>query len=99
GGILALLAVPLVYHLVIRRQRLRLDAVFGLMLVLLGVFALSAARAMDASTAIARITVYVVEGVAIYFLVVNVVRSVPTLRRVIATLLLAGSVLGGLALY
>lgn len=99
GGVVALLAIPLAYHLVIRRRELRTGAVFGLMLVLMGVFALSASRAVDTSTAIARIVTYAVEGLALYLLIVNVVRTIPTLRRAVGTLLLAGSVLGGLTLY
>lgn len=99
GGVLALLAIPLAHHLVLRRRALRSGVVFGLMVVLLGIFALSATSAVDAPTAIARIVSYAVEGLAIYLLVVNVVRTVPSLRRVIATLLVAGSLLGGLTLY
>lgn len=99
GGVLALLAIPLAHHLVLRRRALRSGVVFALMLVLLGIFALSAARAVDAPVAIARIVSYAVEGMAIYLLVVNTVRTVPSLRRVIVTLLVSGSLLGGLTLY
>lgn len=99
GAVLALLAIPLAHHLVIRRRELRSGPVFALMLVLLGIFALSAAGAVDASTAIGRIVTYAVEGLAIYLMIVNVVRTVPTMRRVVGTLLLAGSVIGGVTLY
>lgn len=99
AGAMALLAIPLVHHLVLHRRGLRAGPAFLLMLLLLGVFALSAARAMDPATSISRMTAYVVEGLALYLLVVNVVRSVPVLRRVVATLLAAGALLGGLTLY
>jgi putative inorganic carbon (hco3(-)) transporter len=99
GAIVGLLALPLAYHLVIRREELRLDTVFALMVVLLGLFAVSAALAIDPSTAFARIVSFVVEGLALYLLVLNVVRTLPTLRRVVWTLLAAGSLLGGLTLF
>lgn len=99
GGVLALLAIPLAHHLVLHRRALRSGPVFAMMVVLLGIFALSAARALDSSTAIERIVSYAVEGLAVFLLIVNVVRSVPAVRRAMATLLLAGSVLGGLTLY
>lgn len=99
GAVFALLAIPLGHHLVIERRELRSGPVFALMLVLLGIFALSAARAVDASAAIGRIVSYAVEGLAVYLTIVNVVRTVPTVRRVVATLLLAGSVIGGVTLY
>lgn len=99
GAIVGLLALPLAFHLVIRREELRLDAVFGLMVVLLGIFAVSAALSIDPGTALARMISFMVEGIALYLLVLNVVRTLPVLRRVLWTLLAAGSLLGGLTLY
>lgn len=99
SGVGLLLAIPLVHTLAIEKKGLRLDAVFGLMLGLLGIFLLSAAFAVDTAVAMSRIGTYAVEGLAIYFLFVNTVRTLPTLRRVVMTLLAGGTLLSGITVY
>lgn len=99
GAVVGLLGLPLVHHLVIQREELRMDVAFWLMVVLLGVFAVSAALAVDGATALSRMITFVVEGLALYLLLINVVRTLPTLRKAIWTLLVAGSLLGGLTLW
>ena len=94
-----LLAVPLAHYVLLRREKPTVDRTFQLMVVFLAALLLSALFARDASIASQRIQTYVVEGLALYWLIVNVVRRLPTLRRVITTLLVAASLLGGLGLY
>jgi hypothetical protein len=91
-----LLALPLAHHLVLRRAPIRADRTFALMLLLLAVMAASATLAPAPDVAVARIRVFVVEGIVLYWLVVNVVRDLATFRRVVWTLLAAGALLGGL---
>jgi putative inorganic carbon (HCO3(-)) transporter len=55
--------------------------------------------AKDIMTALLWVVEYFLEGIILYFLVINVVRSIGTLRRVIGVLLIAGAILGGLSVY
>jgi putative inorganic carbon (hco3(-)) transporter len=100
GSFILLLALPLLHHLVIRRGSLRADRTFHLMLLFLAVLLISSVTAaVDKSVALATVVEYLLEGVLIYWLILNVVRSVPTLRRVIWAILLAGATLSSLSLY
>jgi putative inorganic carbon (HCO3(-)) transporter len=99
GSILLLLAIPLAYHTVLRRAPVRLDGVMELMLCFLVVLLLSSLAAKDKSIAFDRVLEYAIEGLLLYWLFLNVVRDVATLRRVIAAALLAGSLLASLNIY
>jgi putative inorganic carbon (HCO3(-)) transporter len=69
------------------------------MLAFLAVLVLSSHRAQSTQLAVDYIRRYVLEGVLIYWLVINVVRTLPTLKRVVWTLLAAGALLSALSLY
>jgi putative inorganic carbon (HCO3(-)) transporter len=94
-----LLGLPLVSYLIFQRRRLVFDQTFILMLVFLVAMLASSLVAVDKPRALNRVRDYLVEGLAFYILIINVIRNLPTLRRVIWTLLLAGSLLGALTLY
>ncbi len=94
-----LLLIPLVHRVVLRREPLVVNAVLGLMLLYLAVSALSAVLSSDVDIALESVNGYVLEGLVIYFLVINVVRTPQTLRAVTWALLLAGLFLGTLAAY
>lgn len=94
-----LLLIPLVHRVVLRREPLVLNAVVGLMLLYLAVQAMSALQARDVGTAYGAMNGYIVEGLVIYFLVVNVVRTPQMLRAVAWAIVLAGLFLGGLGAY
>lgn len=99
GLFILLLAVPLLHALIIRRERIRLDLTLCLMLGYLAVVLLSAFVAQDPTITLEYARRFVLEGIVVYFLVVNVVRSRMTLRRVVWTMLAAGSLLGSLTTY
>jgi putative inorganic carbon (HCO3(-)) transporter len=99
GSVILLLAIPLVNHVVLRRGRVRVDAPIALMLCFLLVLLLSSLGAKDKSVAMTRLQEYATEGLLVYWLMLNAVRDIPTLRRVVWTILLAGTVLGSLAIY
>jgi putative inorganic carbon (hco3(-)) transporter len=99
GSFVLLLGLPLVQLVIVGRQRLRTGATFYLMLLLLAVYAASALGAIDKSIAVGRIQLYLLEGLLLLWLVVNVVRRVGTLRRVIWAVLAAGSLLSLLCIY
>ncbi|HEV2494763.1 MAG TPA: O-antigen ligase family protein [Terriglobia bacterium] len=93
-----LLCVPLVHYFVIRKERLLFDRGFILMLVFFGALLASSLFAKDQRTVTSEILDFLLEGLVIYLLLTNVVRDSSTLRRAIWTLLLAGSLMGGLSI-
>jgi hypothetical protein len=99
GSFILLLGIPLIHFLVVRRESLRIDRTFLLMLALLVAYMVSSLVAVDLGVARATMLEYVLEGLLLYLLVYNVVRSMRTLRRIVWTLLAAGALLGSLAMY
>src|SRR3990172_2111226 len=87
GGFLLVLSFPFAYHILIRREGLILDLPFGLMLAFLAVLLASSVFAHDAPVALRSILTFVLEGLALYLVVVNAIRRPQTLQRVIVTLL------------
>ena len=94
-----LLAVPLTYQIVVRKEKLEFDRGFALMSTYLVVLLASSFFARDQQISFVEITDYLLEGLGLYFLVTNVIRDLPTLRRAIWALLLAGSLMSGLTLF
>jgi O-antigen ligase len=93
------LCVPLVFQFVVRKEKLTFDRGFYLMLGYFTVFLTSCFFARDKRIVTSEIIDFLLEGVAIYLLVVNVVREYATLRRATWALLLAGSVMGGFSVF
>jgi len=94
-----LLALPVADQLFVRGQAPRFDRVFGLMVIFLIVLLVSAFLAEDIRLAIKEIVQYVTEGLLIYLLVINVVRSQGDLHRVMAAGVLACAVLSMMTIY
>ena len=94
-----LLGIPLASYIIVRHEKLIIDNVFLLMLAFLVVIISSSLFAKDMKIAAQWIITLVLEGLALYLLIINVVRNLATLRRVIWVLLLTGSLLGALSLY
>jgi putative inorganic carbon (hco3(-)) transporter len=88
-----------VNKVVIRRERLIVDRIFFMMIGLFVVLLGASLFARDLSIALRELARYVVEGIFLYFLVINVIRDWPTLRRVVWALLITGGVLGSLSVY
>jgi O-antigen ligase/polysaccharide polymerase Wzy-like membrane protein len=99
SSFILLLAFPLIHHLIVRRDGFRTDRPFGWMLVFFIVLVLSSLGAMNPVAAGDRVVAFVFEGFLVYWLMINVVRTLPVLRRVIWTLLFVGGLLGGITLY
>lgn len=93
-----LLCVPLVHYFIVRKERVIFDRGFILMLVFFGALLASSAFAKDQRTVVSEITDFLFEGLVLYFLLTNVVRDSSTLRKATWTLLLAGSLMGGLSI-
>ena len=93
------LCIPLLYQLLVRKEGLTFDRGFYLMLGYFAVFLTSSFFARDKAILSSQITDFLLEGMAIYFLVVNVIREYATLRRATWALLLAGGFMGGLSVF
>ncbi|HEU5173889.1 MAG TPA: O-antigen ligase family protein [Gemmatimonadaceae bacterium] len=99
GAFVLLLIIPLGRIALVRREALKADRTFGGMLLFLGVLLIASLRARGLGLAMDRILTFAVEGLLLYWLVINVVRTLSTLRRVIWAILIAGAMLGGLTTY
>jgi O-antigen ligase len=94
----ALLLIPMAVYVVIKRQKVIIDPVFILLLVFLVIQFVSTIFSEYQMQALSNIITYLVEGVLLYFLLVNVVRTPEMLRLAIWALLFAGILLGGVPL-
>ena len=93
------LSLPLVSYLLLRRERIKAGRPLVLMLAFLLCLLLSSFFVKDPNLAAERIVTYLTEGLLLYFLVFNVIRSLTTLRRVMWVLVLGAAFLGSLSLY
>jgi putative inorganic carbon (hco3(-)) transporter len=96
-----LLVVPFAYHIVIRRQPIVIAVGLPWMLGFFIVMILGtvAGMAADPDKALESLVTFVVEGLLIYFVVTNVVRSLGDLHKAVWTLLLVGGVIGALSIH
>ena len=77
-----IMILPLLYHL-LRGQRIIATPVLWLLVAFLAVQGLSAVFARDQALAREGLQTFVFEGIIVYFLASNVVRSTATVRRVV----------------
>jgi hypothetical protein len=94
-----LLLIPLGERLIFRQEKLVVDKVLPLILSFVLVQAVGAVFADKPDVAVLNLASSAVESIGFYFLLVNVIRTPATLRRVIWTLLAAGTLMGGLSVY
>jgi putative inorganic carbon (hco3(-)) transporter len=87
-----LLAVPVVSHL-IGGERLRIDRTYAFMLLFLVALILSTLATDHQAAGVERVQGFAIEGLLVYLLVINAVRTPETLRRVLWTVLLAAAFL------
>jgi hypothetical protein len=93
-----LLLVPLI-HGRLRGERMIATRAFGLLVALLVVELASTLFATHQDVAVERVKQFALEGPIVYLLVVNVVRTPETLRRVLWALIAAGSCLALVTVY
>jgi putative inorganic carbon (HCO3(-)) transporter len=99
GAFMLLLLFPLLNHLIIRNERLKYDLTFILMLAFLAILLLTSIGVPGPEIARERISTYILEGLLLYWLVINSVRHVSSLRAVLWTLVGAGALVGGLSIF
>ncbi len=93
------LGLPLLYYLFVQRQGLVFDRVLLLMFVYLLSLILATLAAKDVVLGLNEIGNFVAEGIILYFLVLNVIRSLTILHRVFWALLFVCSLLGALTIF
>jgi hypothetical protein len=94
-----LLAIPLAAYLVLRRQKIVFTTALPFLIIFLFVQFLGTLFARNFNEAFNELTVFIIEGVAIYVLITNVVRTPKLLRRIIWVLLMAGVVISVVPIY
>ena len=99
SSIAALLLIPVARALIVERQPLVVTPVLPLVLIFLGTLFLAGVRSPEPTVVQHNIGLYLTEGLLLYLLVSNAVRTTPVLTRVVWTLILAGALLGGLSIF
>jgi len=99
GLVLLLLLVPLGHHLVLKKERIRCDTTLLLLLLYLAVLLTSSLGAKDPPLATEQIIKFATEGLLIYWLIINTVRNIRIVKRILWSLLAVGSLLGAISLY
>lgn len=95
---LLLLALPFAAHL-LRRRPIVIAPALPYMLLLLAGAILSAIRSASLTEAMSWISVFLTEGLLLFFLVTNVIRTPRVLLRAVWVLLIAGAIMGGLSVF
>ncbi len=99
AGVSGLLVLPLANYLIMRKEKLIFNFGFFLALIYFAALVAASLLARDMNIAMNELGNFAVEGLILYFLLVNVMRELAALKRVIWTLLIVGSVLGSLSLF
>jgi putative inorganic carbon (HCO3(-)) transporter len=92
------LAAPLAYELLVRRQKIVVTPALPWIVGYLLVQIVSTLTSRDTTNAADALGAFVIEGLALYILVTNTVRSAEILRSLIWVLLIVGALLGALSL-
>ncbi|MFQ5652192.1 MAG: O-antigen ligase family protein [bacterium] len=93
-----LLCVPLTVYWFVRKEKFIIDYPWLLMLAFLAALFGSLMVAKNIPVGMEWITTFLLEGLALYLIIINVIRKVSTLRSIIWALLLSGALLGSLTL-
>lgn len=99
ASFIGLLIIPLSYYVLVRRETIVLPSTMVLLILLSAVRLVGAVTAKHPDIAMQELMALVVEGALLYFLIINVVRTPETLRRVIWTLVAAGALISLAPLY
>jgi putative inorganic carbon (hco3(-)) transporter len=99
GSLPALLVFPLASYVIVRREKLVISPI---LLPIFLFFAVQVAGTLFADyryEATNNLITFILEGLGIFFLITNVVRTPRMMRQVTWALLIAGAFIGGLSLY
>jgi putative inorganic carbon (HCO3(-)) transporter len=99
SAIVLLLLVPLAKFLVVERQPLAVTPVLSLVFLFLAALVTAAALSKDPNVSRGPVWTYLTEGLLLFLIVSNAVRTTKTLNRVLWVLILAGSFMGAVSIY
>jgi len=94
-----ILVLPALKYILMERRPVVFPVPYGLMFAYLAAALTSTLLSADVESSALALGVFLSEGLVLYFLVANVVRSTETLRQVIWALLLAGAVMGAISVW
>ncbi len=94
-----LLIPPLAAFIVLERREIVVTSAFPWILVFLLVQLISGIASNDAGTAFDTVVTFILEGIGLYFLITNVVRSRDVLIAIVWILVAIGAFLGALSFY
>lgn len=94
-----LLLIPFVWQIVFNKQKVRINIVFVLMLVYFSIIVLASALSRDINLALPEVINFVAEGLGLYFLLINTIRTPRLLKQVVWSLLIGGAIIGSLTLF
>lgn len=95
----ALLAATVLWHVVLRRRRPLVDVPFLLICVFLATALLSTALGSYPTTSLNWIVTFIIEGVLLYWLLLNAIRDLSVFKHVVWVLLIAAAFLSVLPAY
>lgn len=98
-ALFGILVIPLAWAVLVHRQPIIITPALPWVVGLLLVQMVGVVFARDTNDAMAELGVFAVEGVGLYLLLTNVIRTVDDLRRVVWSLVVAGVLIGGLSLW
>ena len=93
------LLIPFIWQIFVKNQKIKANFVFLLMVVYFSISLISSAFSRYVNTSLSNVMNFGVEGLGLYFLLINTVRTPKVLHRVVWSLLIAGGLIGGLSLY
>lgn len=94
-----LLIIPLVNYLIFQREKIIVNSVVLLLIPFLVIQSVGVLVAKYPLEAMNNVITFVVEGLGLYFLIINTVRTWKVLRLVVWVLIITGLFLGGLSVY
>lgn len=94
-----LLVIPFTWQVLVNKQPIRVNFVLVLMLIFFAVMLLGSAFSRDIKLATPSLLNYFAEGIGLYFLLINTIRTTKLLNQVVWSLLVGGALIGGLSLY
>jgi O-antigen ligase len=97
--VIVLLFIPIARALIVERRPPVITPVLPLVLIFLGTLFLAGIRSPEPAVVQNNIGLYLTEGLLLYLLVSNAVRTIPVMTAVLWTLILAGALLGGLSIF
>jgi O-antigen ligase len=95
----ALLLIPLASYMIFQRRKLVINPALPLIFLFMVIQVAGTLLSDNIGASTTALTNFIIEGIGLYFLITNVVRTPAMLRRVVWVLLIAGTFLGFLSFY